>query len=108
FTSFFAVAWSSGWMLTEYRNGYLDKLRATPIYRWSILAGELAPLFVEAAIMAGGILVMSILLGAAIKTGIAGALLILALTGLFGMAWAGTSFIPALLTKNEQATSTLS
>jgi ABC-2 type transport system permease protein len=108
FTAFFAVAWSGSAILTEYRNGYMDKLRATPIYRFSILAGELTPLFFEAAIMAGGILILSVLLGASIKTGVAGGLVILALSGLFGMAWAGTSFVPALLTKSEQATGTLS
>jgi ABC-2 type transport system permease protein len=108
FTAFFAVAWSGTAMLIEYRNGYMDKLRSTPIYRLSILAGELAPLFLEAAIMAGAILVLSIVLGASIKTGVGGGLIILALSGLFGMAWAGTSFVPALLTKSEQATGTLS
>ncbi len=108
FTAFFAVAWSGSAILIEYRNGYMDKLRATPIFRTSILAGELAPLFFESAIMAGGILVLSVLMGATIKTGVVGAALILALSGLFGMAWAGTSFVPALLTKSEQATGTLS
>ncbi len=108
FTAFFAVAWSGGAILVEYRNGYMDKLRATPIFRISILVGELAPLFIESAIMAGGILTLSVALGATIKTGVVGALLILVLSGLFGMAWAGTSFVPALLTKSEQATGTLS
>jgi len=108
FTAFFAVAWSGSAILVEYRNGYMDKLRATPIYRTSILVGELAPLFIESAIMAGGILALSVVLGATIKTGLIGAALILVLSGLFGMAWAGTSFVPALLTKSEQATGTLS
>ena len=108
FTAFFAVSWSGGAILVEYRNGYMDKLRATPIHRISILAGELVPLFFESAIMAGGILILSLVLGASIKTGIVGAVLILALAGLFGMAWAGTSFVPALLTRSEQATGTLS
>ena len=53
FTSFFAVAWAGYGLLVEYRTGYLDKLRATPIARFSILAGEMVPLFFEAAIMAG-------------------------------------------------------
>ena len=33
---------------------------------------------------------------------------ILILSGAFGVAWSGVSFVPALLTKNEQATGTLS
>lgn len=108
FTAFFAVAWSGYGLLVEYRSGYVDRLRVAPIGRWSILAGEMVPLFLEAAAMAGVVLIVSLLLGASIATGIGGFLLILALAGSFGIAWAGTSFIPALVTKSEQATSTLS
>ena len=107
FTAFMAVAWSGYGMLVEYRTGYLDKLRAYPIGRWSILAGEMVPLFVQAAVMAGLLLIVSLLMGASLVTGIGGFLLILALSGTFGVALAGTGFIPALLTKSEQATSTL-
>jgi len=108
FTAFMAVAWSAYGMLVEYRTGYLDKLRASPIGRWSILAGEMVPLFFQAAAMAGILLIVSLLLGASIATGVGGFLLILVLSGAFGIAFAGTSFIPALLSKSEQATSTFS
>jgi ABC-2 type transport system permease protein len=108
FASFLAVGWAGYGILVEYRSGYLDKLRATPIARFSILAGEMMPLFFEAAIMAGVLLGVSLLLGASLVTGIGGLLLILALSGLFGIAFAGISFIAALLTKSEQAASALS
>ena len=108
FTAFMAVAWSAYGLVVEYRNGYLDKLRASPIARWSILAGEMVPLFFQAAVMAGVVLLVSVLLGATIVTGVGGFLLTLALSGAFGIAFAGTSFIPALLTQSEQATSTFS
>lgn len=108
FAALMAVAWSGYGLLLEYRSGYLDKLRAYPIGRWSILAGEMVPLFFQAAAMAGVVLVVSLLLGASIATGVGGFLLILLLSGAFGVAFAGTSFIPALLTKSEQATSTIS
>jgi ABC-2 type transport system permease protein len=108
FTVFFATAWSGGNLLFDYRNGMLDKLRVTPINRYSILVGELVPLFVECVIMGGAILALSVLLGAQVETGFAGAAMILLLAGSFGTAWSGTSFLPALLTKNEQATSLLS
>jgi ABC-2 type transport system permease protein len=108
FTAFMAVAWSGYGLLVEYRSGYVDKLRASPIRRWSILAGEMVPLFVQAAAMSAIILVVSLLLGATIITGIGGFLLIIGLAGFFGVAFAGASFIPALLTKSEQATSTFS
>ena len=108
FTAFFAVAWAGGSLLADYRNGYLDKLRATPIHRYAILTGELVPLAISVAVMSGTILIISILLGAHVETGLLGALLIVALAAGFGVAWSGVSFIPALVTKNEQATSTLS
>ena len=108
FAAFFAVSWAGYGLILEFRSGYLDKLRALPIQRWSILLGEMAPLFFQAAAMAGVLLTISLVLGARIETGVVGFLLILALSGLFGLAWAGISFVPALLTKSEQATSTLS
>jgi len=108
FAVFFAVSWSGSNLLYDYRNGMLDKLRATPVGRYAILAGELFPLFIECMIMGGAILVLSLLLGARIETGILGAIGVLLLSGAFGVAWAGTSFVPALLTKNEQATGMLS
>ena len=108
FAAFLAVAWSGFGLLVEYRTGYMDKLRALPIGRWSILAAEMVPVFFQAAAMAGIILVVSVLLGATIVTGIPGFLLILVLAGYFGLALAGISFIPALITKSEQATSTFS
>ena len=108
FTVFFAVAWSGSSLLYDYRNGYLDRLRVAPISRYAILAGEFVPLFVECIVMAGIILALSVLLGAPIATGLPGAIGVVLLGGAFGVAWSGTSFVPALLTKNEQATSTLS
>ncbi len=108
FASFMAVAWASYGLLVEYRSGYLDKLRASPIARWSILAGEMVPLFFQAAAMAGILLLVSLLLGATLVTGIGGFAIILLLSGVFGIAFAGVSFVPALITKSEQATSALS
>jgi ABC-2 type transport system permease protein len=105
FMAFMAVAFSAVGLMVDYRTGFVDKLRSSPIRRWSILAGEMVPLFFQAAAMSAIVLIVSVLLGATVVTGILGALIILALTGLFGVAFAGTSFIPALLTKNEQAAS---
>ncbi len=107
FTVFFAVAWSGGNLLVDWRNGFLDKLRVAPIGRFSILAGELVPLFLECVVMAAAILLLAILLGARVATGPAGFVAIAVLGGAFGVAWAGTSMLPALLTRNEQATGML-
>jgi ABC-2 type transport system permease protein len=102
------VSWAGYGLILEFRSGYLDKLRALPIQRWSILLAETVPLFFQAAGMAGVVLILSVLLGARIETGVAGFAFILLLSGLFGLSFAGLSFMPALLTRSEQATSTLS
>jgi ABC-2 type transport system permease protein len=107
FTVFFAVAWSGASILVDWRNGYLDKLRASPINRFAILAAELINVFVGSTAMGAAVLVLAMLLGAHIVTGPLGFVAIVLLGGLFGVAWAGTSMVPALLTKNEQATGTL-
>jgi ABC-2 type transport system permease protein len=108
FTGFMATAWAGFGLLVESRTGYIDKLRVLPIQRWSILAAEMVPLFFQAAAMASILLGLSIVLGAPIVTGIPGFLLIIGLTGVFGLCLAGISFLPALLTRSEQATSTFS
>jgi len=108
FAVFLGVSWIGINLLMDYHSGYLDKLRVTPINRLSILFGELVPLFITCALMGGVILVTSLVLGASLVTGLLGGLGILALSGLFALAWAGTSFVPALLTRNEQAAGSLS
>ena len=55
----------------------------------------------------GIVLIVGLVLGARIETGFGRFLLILLLSGAFGFAFAGAGFIPALLTKSEQATSTI-
>ena len=69
FAAFLSVAWSGFGLLVEYRTGYMDKLRALPIGRWSILVAEMVPVFFQAAAMAGIILVVSVLLGATHRHG---------------------------------------
>ena len=108
FAVFLGVSWTGINLLMDYHNGFLDKLRVTPIHRISILFGEMVPLFFTSAAMAGVILITSLVLGASLVTGILGGIGILVLSGLFAIAWAGTSFVPALITKNEQAAGTLS
>jgi ABC-2 type transport system permease protein len=108
FAVFFAVTWSSGGLLLDYRMGYLDKLRSTPANRYAIIAGELVTLAIQSVVMGGIILVVTVLLGTPIASGLPGAILILVIAAAFGGAWAGTSMAPALLTKNEQATTTIS
>lgn len=108
FTAFLAVSWSGTGLVVDWRTGFLDKLRVAPIARTAILAGEVVPVFFGSAAMAAVVLAASVVLGADIATGIGGAVAITLLAGGLGVAWSGTSFLPALLTRSEQATGTLS
>ena len=82
FASFLAVGWAGYGMLVEYRNGYLDKLRASPDRplarswpaRWCRSSSR-------RRVMAGVLLVVSLLLGATLVTGVGGFLLILGAVG---------------------------
>lgn len=107
FAVFFAVSWSGGGLLLDYRNGYLDKLRSTPANRFAIIAGELVTLFIQSLLMGAIILGVTVIFGVQIASGVGGAVLILLIAGAFGIAWSGTSLAPALITRNEQATSTM-
>ena len=108
FAAFLAVAWSGFGLLVEYRTGYMDKLRAMPIRRWSILAAEMVPVFFQAARWPASSWSSASSSARPSSPACPGFLLILVLAGLFGLCLAGISFIPALLTKSEQATSTFS
>lgn len=91
-------------MLTDILSGYFDKLLLAPINRFSILFGSLLIAGTRALIQAVVIVVMALALGVSFKGGIAGALAVIALSGLFGIAWSCLGLIIALKTKSVQAT----
>jgi ABC-2 type transport system permease protein len=102
----FAVATASSGLalVTEIDLGYFDKLLAAPIRRSSIIFGRLTADLVRGIGAAGLVLVAGIALGAHIKSGVAGALLIVLIAALFGVAYAGFGILVALRTRNVQAT----
>jgi ABC-2 type transport system permease protein len=91
-------------MVTEIDVGYFDKLLVAPIRRSSIIFGRL---MADLARGVGGsalVLLVGLALGARIRSGVAGALLIVLLSALFGVAYAGFAVLVALRTRNVQAT----
>ena len=99
-----ATATSGLALVTEIDLGYFDKLLVAPIRRSSIIFGRLAADLVRGIGAAGVVVVAGIALGAHIKSGVAGALLIVLITALFGVAYAGFGILVALRTRNVQAT----
>jgi len=104
----FAVATASSGLalVTEIDLGYFDKLLAAPIRRSSIIFGRLASDLVRG--IAGSIVVLlaGIALGAHMKSGVLGAVVLVLLAALFGVGYAGFGILVALRTRNVQATNT--
>src|SRR3954451_5178482 len=101
-----ATATSGLALVTDIDNGYFDKLLVAPIRRSSIILGRLASDFVRGVGASAFVLLAGIAFGAHIESGILGVLVIVLLSALFGVAYAGFAILVALRTRNVQATNT--
>ena len=93
-------------LVTEIDLGYFDKLLVAPIRRSSLIFGRLAADLVRGLLASGLVVLVGIAFGAEIRSGVGGALLIIVLSSLFGVAYAGFGILVALRTRNVQATNT--
>jgi ABC-2 type transport system permease protein len=94
-------------LVTEIDSGYFDKLLVAPIRRTSLILGRLtADLARGIAGSAIVLLVGIVIFGAHVQSGPAGAVLVVLLAALFGVAYAGFGILVALTTRNVQATNT--
>src|SRR5437879_6013668 len=91
-------------MVTDMESGYLDKMRVTPIHRFSILTGKLMSDGFRIMIQTVVILLLGLGLGISIASGFGGFVLILVIASAFGVAWSGISLFIALKTKNSEST----
>jgi ABC-2 type transport system permease protein len=101
-----ATAISGLALVTEIDNGYFDKLLVAPISRSAIVLGRLGADLVRGLGSSAFVLVFGIILGADVEAGILGAVVIVVLSALFGVAYAGFGILVALRTRNVQATNT--
>ena len=101
-----ATATSGLALVTEIDNGYFDKLLVAPIRRSSIILGRLAADLVRGIGASAFVLLAGLAFGAHVESGIPGALVIVLLSALFGVAYAGFAILVALRTRNVQATNT--
>src|SRR5258708_4415353 len=101
-----ATATSGLALVTETDPGYFDKLLVAPIRRSSLIFGRLAADLVRGVAASAFVLLAGIALGASVKSGVAGAIVIVLLAALFGVAYAGFGILIALRTRNVQATNT--
>ena len=99
-----ATATSGLALVTEIDMGYLDKLMVAPIRRSSIILGRLAADLVRGLATSTLVLVVGLALGARIRSGVLGGIVIVILSALFGVAYAGFGIYVAVRTRNVQAT----
>ena len=91
-------------MVTDLEQGMLDKFLISPIHRSSVLIGKVMSDASRMVLQGTLVLVVAIVMGARIKTGVVGVLVMLVLAACFGIVWAGLSNIVALRTKNSEMT----
>lgn len=100
-----ASAMQSGMgMVQDMESGYLDKMRAAPIHRSSILMGKILSDAFRIVIQTLIIFGIAVAFGVTIQTGVLGLLLLILIAALFGIAWSGISNVIALGTKNSETT----
>jgi ABC-2 type transport system permease protein len=91
-------------LVTEIDLGYFDKLLVAPIRRSSIIFGRLAADLVRGLAVATLVLLVALAFGMEMRSGIGGALVLILLAALWGVAYAGIGMLVALHTRNVQAT----
>jgi ABC-2 type transport system permease protein len=91
-------------LVTEIDMGYFDKLLVAPIRRASIIFGRLAADLVRGLAVATLVLLVALAFGMQMRSGIAGAVVLVLLAAVWGVAYAGIGMLVALHTRNVQAT----
>jgi ABC-2 type transport system permease protein len=91
-------------LVEEIEGGYFDKLRATPIPRSAIVLGRLFAEGAKGLLIATAILVLGMIFGITIASGVLGFVLLVVLTALWTIVFAGFMQIVALKTRSPAAT----
>jgi ABC-2 type transport system permease protein len=99
-----ATATSGLALVTDIELGYFDKLLVAPVRRSSIILGRLMADLVRGMGAAALVLLIGIALGTSVRSGVLGALVVIILSALFGVAYAGFAILIALRTRTVQAT----
>jgi ABC-2 type transport system permease protein len=91
-------------LVEEIEGGYFDKLRAIPIPRYAIVLGRLVAEGLKGLVIASLIVLIALPFGITIASGLFGFLLLIVLTALWGVVYAGFMQIIALKTRSAAAT----
>jgi len=91
-------------LVEEIEGGYFDKLRAIPIPRYAMVLGRLVAEAAKCILIATLIVLIALPFGITIASGFFGFLLLIGLTALWGVVYAGFMQIVALKTRSAAAT----
>jgi ABC-2 type transport system permease protein len=91
-------------LVEEIEGGYFDKLRVTPVPRSSIILGRLLAEGVKAVLIACLIVLLGLIFGITIASGVFGFVLLVLLTALWAVVYSGFMQIIALKTRSAAAT----
>jgi ABC-2 type transport system permease protein len=99
--AFFGASWSGMSMVFDIDRKFIERFLATPASRTSLVLSQIVRSSFQAALQAIVILLVALVLGVHIRTGVLGWLVILAVAILVNSAFAGISQAIALLTRRE-------
>src|SRR5919107_881827 len=91
-------------LVEEIEGGYFDKLRATPVSRSAIVLGRLFAEGAKALLIATLMVVLGLIFGISIASGVLGFLLLIGLTALWSVVFVGFMQLVALKTRSAAAT----
>ena len=91
-------------LVEEIEGGYFDKLRAAPVSRTAIVLGRLIAEFFKGLLIATAIVVLGVIFGISIASGVFGFLLLILLTALWAIVYTGFMQLIALKTRSAAAT----
>ena len=94
---------ASLFLVEEIEGGYFDKLRAMPIPRYSMVLGRLVAEGAKGIVISSVILLLALPFGIEIASGPLGFVLIVALSALWGVVYAGFMQLIALKTRSAAA-----
>ena len=94
---------ASVFLVEEIEGGYFDKLRAIPIPRSALVLGRLVAEAAKGVVLSTLIVLLALPFGISIASGVPGFLLLVALTSLWGVVYAGFMQLIALKTRNAAA-----
>jgi ABC-2 type transport system permease protein len=92
------------YLVEDIEGGYFDKLRATPVSRSALVLGRLLSEAVKSVVITTILIVVAIPLGISIASGPLGLLLLLLVTALWAVTYAGFMQLIALKTRSAAAT----